>query len=208
MSVTRVVSLIGALSAFSGACFCQSTQIFTGIDFEQLASRTGCIRNAPLPSPGVPVAPATAVPALNLPGVTISGGQVVSYVDPVQTTNNVYYTLNTCAGVQPSITITFDAPASDVSLVIGQNWASIENIQVQDDGGDNLSVPVTNNPFGQSLFLTGNNIHTLTLSLPAGYLDPRFARRILYRQSAMPAQRVAVFRRPHARLDDRHGHRH
>ena len=158
MSVNKVVILLSALGvlADSGAC-----QTFVGADFEQLAAPSGCIRNATIPPTNIPM-----IPALKLPGVTFSGGQVVSYANPFQSYNNVYFTDNGCAGVQPAITITFEGPASNVSMVVGNYWSGGESIQVQDDQGDNLTVFLAPNPVGQSLFIPSSNIRQITLSLP------------------------------------------
>src|SRR5581483_3687440 len=74
----------------------------------------------------------------------------------------------TCAGLQPTVTITFEGPASNVSMVVGNNWSSGETLQVQDDQGDNLAVSLDVNPVGQTLFLPGSNIHKITLTLAGG----------------------------------------
>src|ERR1700733_14354695 len=158
MSVTKVLFLLSAAGVFAESCFCQT---FVGTNFDQLAAPSGCIRNAT-----VPPTSATRIPALNLPGVTVSGGQVLSYANQFQTSNNVYYTFNGCAGVLPAITITFQGPASNVNMVIGQFWASYESVQVQDDAGDNLTFALPASSAGQSLFLPGTNIHTITITLP------------------------------------------
>src|ERR1044071_4568203 len=106
MNGTKVVFLATTLGVFVQAAVGRT---FVGIVFEQLAAPSGCIRNTTVPTSS------PAIPPLKLPGVVISGGQVLSYANPFQTTNNVYFTLNTCAGVQPTMTLTFDGPASNVT---------------------------------------------------------------------------------------------
>src|SRR5262249_1682826 len=144
----RVLLLTGVVAAFAEASF---SQTFVGIDFEQLASPSGCIRNAPANIPNLP--------ALKLPGLTISGGQVLSFQNPFQfSPNNVYSTSNACAGEQPTMTITFDGPVSNVNLVVGQFVTGSETLQVTDDQGGNQTIQLlSSNVAGQSLFFPTSN---------------------------------------------------
>ena len=160
MSITRAMVLLSVLGVLAAS---SKSQTFVGVDFEQLAAPSGCIRNVTVPPTAT-----TAIPALKLPGLTISGGQVLSYANVFQTSNNVYYTFNGCAGVQPSITITFDGPASNINMVVGDIWNGNETLQVQDDRGDNLTMTLSSgNIAGQTLFIPSNNVRTITLTLPA-----------------------------------------
>jgi hypothetical protein len=160
MTITRAVFLLSALGVLAAS---SKSQTFVGIDFEQLASPNGCIRNATVPPTSTP-----AIPALKLPGAVISGGQVLSYANIFQTTNNVYYTFNGCAGVQPTITITFDGPASNVNMVVGDIWNFSENLQVTDDKGDNFTMALSSSSIaGQTLFIPSSNVRQITLTLPS-----------------------------------------
>jgi pimeloyl-ACP methyl ester carboxylesterase len=171
MSVTKVLLLFSTLSALA------FSQTYVSVDFEQLAAPSGCIR-----SNAVASTTSFAVPALKVPGATISGGQALSYADPYQTSNNVYATISTCAGVQPTITITFDGPVSNLNMVIGDNWAYSETVQAVDDVGGSQNVSLLSSQVGgQTLFFANNNIRKVTLTLmspgwiqssPAGfYID-------------------------------------
>jgi hypothetical protein len=161
MGVTKILVLLSALGALADS---SHSQTFVGVDFEQLAAPSGCIRNVTVPQTNVP-----SIPALKLQGVTISGGQVLSYRSPFQfTPNNVYYTLNSCAGVQSSITLTFDGPASNINFVVGQIWTGSEPLQVQDDQGGNQTIQLlSSNTAGQTIFLPATGIRKVTLTLPA-----------------------------------------
>ncbi len=161
MSVTKVLLMLGALGASAEPSFCQT---FVGVDFEQLASPSGCVRKVTVPPTSAP-----AIPALKLPGVTISGGQVLSYQNPFQfSPNNVYSTFNGCAGEQPAITITFEGPASGVNLVIGNFWNAGESLQAQDDRGFNQTINLSSSATaGITLFFPEDNIRRITLTLPA-----------------------------------------
>ncbi|HEY3835309.1 MAG TPA: hypothetical protein VGL72_02000 [Bryobacteraceae bacterium] len=134
-----------------------------------MAAPSGCIRTAA----GGP-ASTPAIPALNLPDVTISGGQVLSFANAFQTSNNVYYTFNGCVGTSPSITLTFQGPVSNVNIgAVGQVWSSsTESLLVQDDHGNTQTVllfPGNGGPSGAGTSITvlGANIHRITLSLPS-----------------------------------------
>ncbi len=161
MTVTKSLFLFCALGAFCGSCL---SQTYLSVNFEQLPAPSGCIRNTITPTAS------PAIPALKQPGATFSGGQVLSYADPGQTTNNVYATVNTCAGVQPTITITFDGPVSGLSMVAGDNWNSSESLQVVDDAGGNQIIPLSSySVYGTTIQFTNGNIHqvTLTVTSPA-----------------------------------------
>ena len=166
MSITKALVLLGALGAMAESGF---TQTFVGIDFEQLAAPSGCIRSATAGPTATP-----AITALNLPGVTISGGQVLSFANQFQASNNVYYAFNGCAGTQPAITLTFQGPVSNVNIgAVGQVWnTGTEPLLVQDDHGNTQTVqllPGNGGPSnaGTSITVLGNNIHRITLSLPS-----------------------------------------
>jgi hypothetical protein len=167
MKFTKLLLVLGALSVIVEPSF---SQTFVGIDFEQQTARSGCMLNATATTASAP-----AIPALKLPGVTISGGQVLSFANTFQSSNNVYYTFNGCAGTQPTITLAFEGPASNVNIgAVGQVWnTGPESLLVQDDHGNSQTVqllpnnggPVFNG--GTSITVLGNNIHRITLSLPA-----------------------------------------
>jgi pimeloyl-ACP methyl ester carboxylesterase len=163
MSVTKVVFLFVATSALG------FSQTYLGENFDELSAPSGCLRNNT-----VPPAAGAAIPALKLPGMTISGGQALSYSNSYQTGtyNNIYATMSTCAGEQPAITITFDGPVSGLNMVIGNNWAPGESLSVVDDAGGSQNVGVGEFNNGQTLFFTNRNIHTVTLSLSSPAWTP------------------------------------
>src|SRR5580693_5793986 len=139
MRGTKVLFLFCMTSAYG------FSQTYLSANFDQLAGPSGCTGNhAPL----------------KLPGMTISGGQVLQYADPYQTYNNVYATMSTCAGEQAAITITFEGPVSGLNLVAGNNWNGGESLLVTDDGGGSQNIPLGLFNNGQTIFFTDNNIHT------------------------------------------------
>src|ERR1700722_9842478 len=163
MSVTKVLFLFCATSA-SGF-----SQTSLAENFDDLSSPSGCVRNNAV-SPTV----SPAIPALNLPGMTISGGQALNYSNSLQTGiyNNVYATISTCAGEQPVITITFDGPVSGLNLVVGNNWAYGESLLVVDDAGGTQSVPLGLFNYGQTVYFSPRTVHKVTLPLTSPAWTP------------------------------------
>ena len=118
MSLKRMFVLFGATAALIDSGFAQN---FVRANFDQLAAPKACLGN---------FSPSAPVPDLKLPGMTLSGGQLL-----FDGTRVVYATYSGCAGVKPTLTITFEGTASNVFFDLNPVVVRGTTVQITDNSG-------------------------------------------------------------------------